>query len=87
MHSGNSAWGLSLVLTAVEGTLRPASSDAYFSHRSSLMRRIILLVLLISSAASLHAQQKLSAHWEELTAADFTHEFPPYSVTVMRFGK
>ena len=38
------------------------------------MRRIFLFLLFcISSAASLGAQQKLSVHWEELTAADFTH--------------
>src|SRR5947207_1311344 len=45
-----------------------------FSHRSSLMRRTILLLLfLISSTASLHAQQTLCVQWEALTAADFTH--------------
>ena len=38
------------------------------------MRRIFLFLLFcISSAASLCAQQKLSVHWEELTADDFHH--------------
>src|SRR5713226_8984968 len=38
------------------------------------MRRIFLFLLIfISSAASLRAQQKLSTHWEELTADDFLH--------------
>ena len=38
------------------------------------MRRILFPLLVFTlSTASLHAQQKLSAHWEELTAADFTH--------------
>ena len=38
------------------------------------MRRIFLFLLIfISSAASLRAQQKLSIHWEELTADDFLH--------------
>ena len=37
-----------------------------------MRRTILLLLFLICSAASLHAQQKLSVHWEELTAADFT---------------
>src|SRR6267142_6288216 len=38
------------------------------------MRRIFLFLLIfISSAASLRAQQKLSTHWEELTADDFRH--------------
>jgi creatinine amidohydrolase len=38
------------------------------------MRRIFLFLLFcISSAASLGAQQKLSVHWEELTADDFHH--------------
>jgi creatinine amidohydrolase len=37
------------------------------------MRRIVFLLLVFAlSAASLSAQQKLSVHWEELTAADFT---------------
>jgi len=37
------------------------------------MRRIVFFLLVFAlSAASLSAQQKLSAHWEELTAADFT---------------
>src|SRR5713101_8362558 len=38
------------------------------------MRHIFLFLLFcISSAASLGAQQKLSVHWEELTADDFHH--------------
>src|SRR5438552_8221434 len=38
------------------------------------MRRLLLLLLsCFLSAGSLSAQQKLSAHWEELTADDFTH--------------
>jgi creatinine amidohydrolase len=37
-----------------------------------MRRTILLLFFLISSAASISAQQKLSVHWEELTAADFT---------------
>jgi creatinine amidohydrolase len=37
------------------------------------MRRVLFFLLLFAlSAASLPAQQKLSVHWEELTAADFT---------------
>jgi len=36
------------------------------------MRRIFLFLLIfISSAAALRSQQKLSTHWEELTADDF----------------
>ena len=38
------------------------------------MRRIFLFLLLgIFSAATISAQQKLSVHWEELTADDFHH--------------
>jgi len=38
------------------------------------MRRILLSFLIfVASTASLGAQQKLSTHWEELTADDFRH--------------
>src|SRR6266446_10058511 len=38
------------------------------------MRRLLLVLLsCFLAAASLFAQQKLSAHWEELTADDFHH--------------
>src|SRR6185437_12019260 len=43
-----------------------------FLQRSFSMRRLLLVLFSwFLSAASLFAQQKLSAHWEELTADDF----------------
>src|SRR5882724_13162547 len=45
-----------------------------FLAKEHFMRRIFLFLLIgISSATPLDAQQKLSAHWEELTADDFHH--------------
>src|SRR5438093_13744864 len=42
------------------------------------MRRLVLVLLsCFLSTASLFAQQKLSAHWEELTADDFRHAIEP----------
>src|SRR5579859_4078975 len=44
-----------------------------FLPRSIAMRRILFFLLIfVLSTASLSAQQKLSVHWEELTAVDFT---------------
>src|SRR5438445_13611941 len=43
-----------------------------FFQRSFSMRRVLLVLLsCFLAAASLFAEQKLSAHWEELTADDF----------------
>jgi len=45
-----------------------------FLQRSISMRRILFFLLIFAlSTASLSAQQKLSMHWEELTADDFRH--------------
>ena len=38
----------------------------------SMRRMLFFLLVFALSAASLSAQQRLSVHWEELTAADFT---------------
>jgi creatinine amidohydrolase len=55
----------------------PASlynAQRQFLAKELSMRRFFLsLLICISSAATLVAQQKLSVHWEELTADDFRH--------------
>jgi creatinine amidohydrolase len=49
------------------------SATAIFREGASMRRIFLFLLIFISWAASLRAQQKLSTHWEELTADDFLH--------------
>src|SRR5271165_3531787 len=66
MHNGNSCVGAQHCCSQFAQTHN-------FSHRSISMRRILFFLLIFAlSTTSLSAQQKLSVHWEELTAADFT---------------
>lgn len=51
------------------------------------MKRLGMVLAAIGMAAALHAQDKLSVHWEELTAADFvTAIHQSQGVCVLPFG-